>query len=193
MLSPDREGRLTASDHAAALGLNPYCSRQELWRRWNGLADPISEETQARFDWGHLHEADALAAFESETGQIVTHCLDRQLFVPYEDWSGATPDGFVGEDGILECKCPTRIWDEPPMYYWVQIQSQLVFTTRSEGFLSAWTPDESAIWRTPLLSNYWSEANTILKACWTNLRGGLEPKRARKPTFTWSPTWERIA
>ena len=45
MLSPERNGRLTASDHAAALGLNPYQSRQELWRRWNGLAEPHDENT----------------------------------------------------------------------------------------------------------------------------------------------------
>ncbi len=192
-LSLEREGRLTASDHGSALGLNPYCSRQELWRKWNGLAEPHSEETLERFRWGHDHEKDAVGFYEVETGEVVTDCLDRQVFVPYEDWSGCTPDGFVGEQGLLECKCPTKVWDIPPTYYWLQVQSQLAITGRQWCALTAWTPEESRIWVVQTDTEYWPWAKPLLLECWKNLTTGMEPKKSKKPKIPMEVQWERIA
>lgn len=193
MLSPQREGRLTASDHATALGLNPYCSRQELWRRWNGLSEPHDEQTLARFAWGHEHECDALACYEAETGELPSHTLDRQIFVPYEDWSGCTPDGFVGEKGLVEFKCPQKLWEVPPEYYWLQCQSQLAITERKWCDLTAWTEDETAIWRTERSPAYWEWSKPLLMDAWKVLIGGLEPKRSKKPKIPTEVLWTRIA
>lgn len=192
-LSPQRDGRLTASEHAAALSLNPYCSRQELWRKWNGLAEPPSPATLERFKWGHDNAPNAVAHYEAETGEIVLHCLDREVFIPYSDWSGATPDGWVGSVGLLETKCPTRLWDKPPDYYWVQVQSQLAITHLDWCDLCAWTPEGSAIWRTQRSPEYWPWAEPLLRKCYETLTTGLEPKRAKKPKLPVEIRWERIA
>lgn len=184
---------MTASDHGTALGLNPYCTRQELWRRWNGFAAPHDEQTLARFQWGHDHAPDAVGYYESETGEIVVACLDREVFVSYEDWSGATPDGLVGDDGLIETKCPQKLWEVPPSHYYVQCQSQLAITGRQWCDLAAWTPDGSAIWRTEKDTSYWPQAKPVLKSCWESLRLPEQPKKSAKPKFTWEVKWTRIA
>lgn len=49
----------------------------------------------------------ALAAYEAETGYVAN--ADRYRFTdhPAIDMLGASDDGFVGHDGIVEIKCPT--------------------------------------------------------------------------------------
>lgn len=82
---------------------------------------------------------------------------------------GASPDGLVGEDDIVEIKCPykyrkCKLSDsitEDQSYiinkinnelflnkhhkYWHQIHGQLYMTKRSRCFLVVWTPEESII------------------------------------------------
>jgi len=52
-------------------------------------------------------------------------------------WFGASPDGLVGEDGLIEIKCPNSAthWEyfktkEPPKKYWIQMQAQMSVTDR---------------------------------------------------------------
>jgi hypothetical protein len=163
-----------------------------LWREWNGLGEEPSEQTKALWAYGHEHEKDAVGFYESETGEIVSLCLDRQVFVPYEEWSGCTPDGLVGDDGLLECKCPQRLWEVPPDYYWLQCQSQIAITGRRYADLCAWTPDGGRIWRTERDLAYWDAVGPILKACWEQLRSPTPPKKSAKPKFDWSIKWTAI-
>jgi putative phage-type endonuclease len=53
---------------------------------------------------GHEHEADARALYEETTGQEVyeTGFIDH----PEVEMSGASPDGLVASDGLVEIKCP---------------------------------------------------------------------------------------
>lgn len=55
--------------------------------------------------WGLDHQEEAISAYEIETGVIVA----PEAFVihPTIKELGATPDGFIGNDGLLEVKCPT--------------------------------------------------------------------------------------
>ena len=57
---------------------------------------------------------------------------------PTIEWSGASPDGFVGDDGLIEIKCPqphthtlTLINKDCPQKYYNQIMWQLSVTKRS--------------------------------------------------------------
>lgn len=54
--------------------------------------------------WGVETEAAAIRAYEKSEGVSVAPCgfIDH----PKIAMSGATPDGFVGDDGLVEVKCP---------------------------------------------------------------------------------------
>lgn len=55
--------------------------------------------------YGRQHEADALNSLKLNLAIEVRKCglfVDKKM--PY---LGATPDGFVGDDGIVEIKCPS--------------------------------------------------------------------------------------
>lgn len=59
----------------------------------------------ADMQWGTDHEADARAAYEFRTDATVD-------LIPFVDhpaiaMTGASPDGLVGSDGMVEFKCPT--------------------------------------------------------------------------------------
>ena len=47
-------------------------------------------------------------------------------------WLGATPDGTIGEDGLLEIKCPMhRTHEHLPAHYMPQVQGQLEIMDRA--------------------------------------------------------------
>lgn len=52
--------------------------------------------------WGNAHEEAARAAYERRTGRSV----ELVGFVGYGDYFGGSPDGLVGDDGLIEIKCP---------------------------------------------------------------------------------------
>jgi predicted phage-related endonuclease len=54
--------------------------------------------------WGNLYEADALKAYTKRTGRKVKP--GEFLQHPTLNWVGGTPDGLVGEQGMVEAKCP---------------------------------------------------------------------------------------
>lgn len=142
-----RKGRLTASMAGAALGLAPYQSQDDCLRALvRSMHDMPSEfEGNIATDYGNSMEQTARIAFEMETGLTVTDAG----FVPFEEWSGASPDGYIGHESLLEIKCPfglrkdenpsfKRIEDQP--HYYAQIQLQLFITGRSDCFFWQWSP-----------------------------------------------------
>lgn len=65
---------------------------------------PQESYTNSAMQWGIDHEAEARSMYEFMSGNVVTPAE----FVPHQlilD-SGASPDGYVGEDGLAEIKCP---------------------------------------------------------------------------------------
>lgn len=53
-------------------------------------------------DWGNDYEALAAERYEKETGRKIK----KTGFLSYNDYSGGSPDGLVGDDGMIEIKCP---------------------------------------------------------------------------------------
>lgn len=92
--------------------------------------------TNAAMQWGTDTEQQARMAYEIKTGNDVD--LDSFVKHPRIDWFGCSPDGYVGEDGLIEIKCPynTAIHleyieaDEPPKKYYTQMQAQMACTDR---------------------------------------------------------------
>ena len=93
--------------------------------------------TNAAMQWGIEQEPFARAAYEARTGVMV----DELGFIqhPTIDASGASPDGLVGDDGLVEIKCPEtktmlEVWlAKSPVEgkYFAQMQWQMACTDRS--------------------------------------------------------------
>lgn len=73
------------------------------------VAERISGEVQSNFttpamQWGIDHEDDARMEYQIRTGEVVD--LTGFVLHPNIAWLGASPDGLIGKDGLLEIKCP---------------------------------------------------------------------------------------
>ena len=110
----------------------------------NYLADLVVERltgnktesfTNAAMQWGVDQEPIARAEYEVKTGNFV----DQIAFVDHPAIAnfGCSPDGLVGDDGLIEIKCPNTathidyvMQDKVPTKYIPQIQCQLAVTGR---------------------------------------------------------------
>jgi len=136
-----RLGKVTASrvaDVVAKTKSGPSASRS------NYMAELICERLTGRqgdnyqnaaMVWGTETEPKARAAYEAETGSLV----EGVGFVPHPTitMSGASPDGLVGDDGLVEIKCPntathidTILSETVPGKYITQMQWQMACTGR---------------------------------------------------------------
>lgn len=129
ILSPLRLGRITGSRVGAVLGLNPHQSAADVLRdmvreHFGALSEFDGNEAT---EYGAAHEPEALAAYEAREG-VMTYGGGDCIVHPEHDFLAATPDGLVGEAGMIECKCPFRgrytHWREKP-YYEAQMRLQL--------------------------------------------------------------------
>jgi putative phage-type endonuclease len=95
--------------------------------------------------WGTNTEPMARTAFESSTGEFV----EEIGFVPHPtiQMAGASPDGFVGDNGLIEIKCPntathidTLLNKEVPAKYVTQMQWQMACTGRDHCDFVSYDP-----------------------------------------------------
>jgi putative phage-type endonuclease len=96
---------------------------------------PAPSFTSAAMQHGTETEPEARAAYEFYQGVAVV----QVAFVPHPriDQAGASPDGLVGEDGLVEIKCPntathleTLLGQAVPAKYSDQMQFQMACTGR---------------------------------------------------------------
>lgn len=101
-----RLGMVTASRLAEVLGSRAKRRRYaeelaiEIMRGYRTVREP-----NAFMAWGIETEPEARTAYEAHSGEIVD--LVGFVIHPTIRRSGASPDGLVGNDGLLEIKCPT--------------------------------------------------------------------------------------
>lgn len=55
--------------------------------------------------WGTMYEGEARSVYETRKGVLVQDCAYFKH--PSIAHSGASPDGIVGKEGVIEIKCPT--------------------------------------------------------------------------------------
>jgi len=131
-----RAGKVTASEFKDCFSKETtqafqnliYKKRAEI--RTGEIEESFTNEWMQR---GHLLEPEARK--EYELTNLVS--VEDGGFWEYSEFIGASPDGFVGEDGLLEIKCPKastmeRYMDEnklPSIYKW-QIHGQMLCTGR---------------------------------------------------------------
>lgn len=65
---------------------------------------PADSYSNSAMQWGIDTEPQARAMYELETGQGVVECGFYNH--PEIEMSGASPDGLIGENGLIEIKCP---------------------------------------------------------------------------------------
>jgi len=143
-----RKGRVTASLVGAILGVAPYMTRGDAMRVMVREAIGAEREFQGNVatEYGTYNESGALFDYTLET----LHTVTKAPFVPYEDWLGCSPDGFVGDRGLVEVKCPYGLRKEPaPVpfksideqpHYYAQMQVQMLVTGRDWCHFWQWSP-----------------------------------------------------
>lgn len=90
--------------------------------------------TNAAMQWGIDQEPAARKAYSARVGELV----EEVGFIPHPSLeAGASPDGLVGADGLVELKCPNTathieylMEKTVPTKYFTQVQWQLVCTKR---------------------------------------------------------------
>lgn len=134
-LSPLRVGRITGSRVAAILGMNPYSRRQDVLREMvrEHFSAPREFTGNDATRYGQAKEPEALAAYEART-RVMTYGGGDCLVHPQHDFLAVTPDGLVGEDGMVECKAPYRAhyvhWEDVA-YYQPQMHLQMACAGRA--------------------------------------------------------------
>ncbi len=137
-----RLGKVTASRVADVIA---KIKSGEAAARANYRAEMVAERLTGKqqdgfatkqMQWGTESEPLARAAYEAETGLMVDEV--GLINHPSIAMAGASPDGLVGTDGQIECKCPdtkthieTILSGDVPSRYVPQIQWQLACTGRA--------------------------------------------------------------
>ena len=109
-----------------------YMAQLVVERMTNKQAESYSN---AAMEWGTEQEPLARAAYEAEVDVLVEEV--GMIDHPTVEMSGASPDGLVGDDGLVEIKCPTTathidtlMGEQAPKKYYDQMQWQMACTGR---------------------------------------------------------------
>lgn len=129
-----RLGKFTASDaqsiQANGKGLETLCF-EKVAEILTGKGKPSF--TNEDMERGNEMEEMARQVYELETGNTAT----KVGFIELDEYTGCSPDGLVGDDGLVEIKCKNDsnfvrfMFDEKidPAHYW-QMQMQMYVTDR---------------------------------------------------------------
>ena len=147
-----RKGRLTGSRIGAILGLSKYASRDDVMREMVREHHGAEREFEGNEATQHGHDCEpvAIGIYERETGQSVKAA--SLVVHPEYEWLAASPDGLIGDDGLIEVKSPyrgtyTSIEAKPE--YAAQIQLQLACTGREWCDFVIYRNDSIIIERVP--------------------------------------------
>ena len=145
-----RKGKLTGSNIGAALGTNPWKSPEDLIRQM--VRDYHNAESEftgnVATEYGTMHEPLALMDYLGKTGNLVNEC--GFIVHPEYDWLGASPDGLIDDDGIIEVKCPYGLRNKKgdelvfkssdiQQHYYAQMQIEMACSGRTWCHFYQWS------------------------------------------------------
>lgn len=184
-----RVGRITASSVGAILGLSPYMKPQDVMRQmvreYHGAEREFTGN--AATEYGVYNEPLALADYEFEYEKV-----EKCGFFPKGLALGASPDGLIGQEGIIEIKCPYSLRDggefksiDDQPHYYAQIQFQLYCTNRQYCSFYQWSAHGhklETVWRNddwldeylPIIGDFY--ARYLVEREQPNAQYYLEPK-----------------
>lgn len=118
--------------------------------------------------WGTTHEKDGLDILRKVIGKEISSC---GIFLSESGVLGASPDGYIDENYVVEVKCPYKYrkmllstalandksyilyWDESGQMflnkkhpYFHQIQGQIYLCNAKGCHLCVWTPKQAVHW-----------------------------------------------
>jgi len=100
--------------------------------------------SNADMERGVLMEPEAIKAYEFETFTKV----HRVGFVELDENVGCSPDGLIGDDGLIQVKCPRyntllsyHMSGKVPKDYTIQMQGEMYVTGRQWNIFYAYHPD----------------------------------------------------
>jgi putative phage-type endonuclease len=163
-----REGKITGSAVGAILGVNPYKKPAEVMRdmirSYHGI--PNEFKGNSATEWGTACEQLATDQYEMFYSDMPV--VETGFHVhPVNEWLGASPDGLLGDKGLIEIKCPygLRKKDQPEFktlaeqpHYQAQVQIQLFCTGREYCDFFQWTPNGDQL-ETEQASEEWVNTN----------------------------------
>lgn len=195
-----RRGKLTGSNVGAALGLNPWKTPEDLIRQmvrdYHGAESEFTGNIAT--EYGNQHETLALMDYLGKTGNQVDEC---GFFVhPECDWLGASPDGTIDGDGLIEVKCPFGLRNkkgsdlvfktakEQPHYY-AQMQTEMECTGRTWCDFYQWSQHGDSLERVEFDHQWWAENTPAMREFYDWFLSEidnpehLEPKQKEVNTF----------
>lgn len=131
-----RKGKITSSVAAACLGYDPHTGPLSAFNQITGRTTKADNRHMA---WGREYESSAREAYEVLSGNFVT----GTGFWVHDDlpWLGASTDGLIGADGVVEIKCPGVIPTEIPVQHDFQMLVEMACTNRNWCDYFAWSQE----------------------------------------------------
>ncbi len=136
-LKPDKQGNVRSSEERNKLIIDIVAQRMTGDQTPNFVNDAMR--------WGIEYEPHAKATWQAKTGMLIEDC--GFILHPTIEHFGASPDGFVAQDTVIEIKCPTSSthvgWlmkDEFPAQHKPQVLAQLACTGRTSAILVSYDP-----------------------------------------------------
>lgn len=169
-----RKHKITGSNIGAAIGVNPWKTPDDLIRsmvrEYHGAESEFVGNIAT--EYGQLHEPLAQMNYQALTGNFVEECGFFEH--PEYDWLGASPDGLVNDDVVLEIKAPFGLrnktgddlafktaLDQP--HYYAQMQMEMGVTGRKVCHFYQWTPNGENLEVVNYDAAWWSEYLPVLE------------------------------
>lgn len=141
-----RKGKITGSRVGAILGLNPWSKpndvMRDMVREYHGAESEFTGNVAT--EYGNNFEQFAQDDFEIEHGLEVTETGFH--IKKGAQWLGASPDGLIEEDAVLEIKCPYGSRDTgefkpiaEQLHYHAQMQIEMYCTEREKCYFYQWS------------------------------------------------------
>lgn len=102
------------------------------------VAERLTKKAMESYDNEAMQRGRELEELARNSYELEKGITTKQIgFVELDEWIGGSPDGFIGDDGLIEIKCPTdRVFVEYMFYkkidtkYLAQMQMQMFITGR---------------------------------------------------------------
>ena len=185
-----RKGKLTGSNIGAALGVNPWKTPEDLIRSMVRSYHGAESEFKGNIatEYGTLHEPLATMEYFGKTSNFVEEC---GFFIhPEHDWLGASPDGLINNDGVIEIKCPFGLRDkkEPEFktagqqpHYYAQMQIEMAVTGRKWCDFYQWAKHGDCLERVEFSKEWFDNALPLLESFYKRYLNELDSPEHLEP------------
>jgi putative phage-type endonuclease len=144
-----RKSKVTGSMVGAILGLNPWTTPDDAMRTMVRSHFGAESEFTGNIatEYGVMNEPNAIIDLEITRGYDVEEV--GFIVHPELDWLGASPDGFIKSDSVVEIKCPFgKRHDVDPNFlpaieqphYYAQTQIEMYCSQREWCYFYQWSP-----------------------------------------------------